>query len=165
MYNKTVNYGDEIDSSLLPTHLADSLRHVEARAVRVESSRVLFKGGAFRLVGSWNVLSPFGFGDMTVDADRHQVQYRLSFLQLLLIATAGTLFLAVFGLIMSRSWYVLAAIPFWWLWMVVGNLAIGLGRFESFVQSAIATAPRLSNDQPGPHLSAKLPINATGEVE
>src|SRR5580693_8994219 len=106
MYTRTLNFGDEVNAAALPTYLADCLRGVEARGVVIEANRVLFRGGVFRLVGNWNVLCPFGFGDLAVDANLRQIRYRLSFRQLMLVATALTLFITVFGSIESRSWHV-----------------------------------------------------------
>jgi len=43
------------------------------------------------------------------------------------------------------AWHSLAgllAAPIWWIWLVGGNVLIGLPRFEKFVSSAIETAPR-----------------------
>jgi len=142
LYTRTLNFGSEVSCAELPSHLADCLRGVEARRVTIEGNRVLFRGGLLRLVDNWNVLCPFGFGDVTVDVDHHRVQYRLSFRQIVLFGAAMTLFITVFGSIASRSWHVLAAIPFFLLMLVGGHLAVGLGRFESFLRHAVETAPR-----------------------
>lgn len=143
MYTRTLHFGDEVNAAALLTYLADCLRSAEARGVVIEANRVLFRGGVFRLVSNWNVLCPFGFGDLTVDANLRQIRYRLSFRQLWLVAAALTLFIAVFGSIETRSWRVLAAIPFFLLWLFGANLAVGLGRFKSFLQHAVEQAPRV----------------------
>ena len=142
MYTRRLNFGDQVDMAVLPTHLANCLRGVEARAVKIEANRVRFRGGVFRVVSNWNVLCPFGFGDLTVHTNLHQVEYRLSVRELVLVGTTMTLSLTAFMLIESRSWHILAAIPFFWLWLVGANLAIGFNRFKSFLQHAIETAPR-----------------------
>ncbi len=143
LYTRELNFGNEIDPAALPLHLANCLRGVHARAVTVEANQVRFRGGIFRFVSNWNVLVPFGYGDVTIDASRRQVQYRLSFRQLMIFVLALSLFATLSAAIESRSYGFLAAIPIFWLFLVGANLAIGLGRFESFLQNAIETAPHL----------------------
>jgi hypothetical protein len=127
----------------LPTHLANCLRRVEARQVATEANRISFKGGVFRLVGNWNVLCPFGFGDLTVDANTRQIQYRLSFRQLFFVATALTGFLGICASFELRSWPAVPFIPLIWAWLFGGNLILGIPRFEAFLRGAIETAPRM----------------------
>jgi len=74
----TVDFDHEIDSSLLPAHLAGCLRDVDANAVQVRDNRVTFRGGFFRLVTNWNVLVSFRFGDLAVDSDTCEVRHCLS---------------------------------------------------------------------------------------
>jgi hypothetical protein len=42
----------------------------------------------------------------------------------------------------GKTLSLLPVLPFMWLWLVGGNLAIGIPRFKSFVTRAVATAPR-----------------------
>jgi hypothetical protein len=143
LYTRTLNFGGETDSTELPTHLANCLRSVQASAVRVEGSSVQFRGGVFRFVSSWNVLGPFGFGNLTVDANSRQVQYTLSLRQLFFVTTALTVFLAIFVLVEWPSWGAVVFIPLVWTWMFGGNLVNGIPRFETFLGHSIETAPRL----------------------
>jgi len=87
MHTGDVSFDDEVDLLVLPTHLAACLRDVKARAVEIEGNHIAFTGGMFRLVSNWNVLVPFGYGDLTVDASTRQVHYRLSSRQLVIPVT------------------------------------------------------------------------------
>jgi hypothetical protein len=147
MHTGDVPFDDKVDLVVLPTHLADCLRGVKARAIKIEGNHIAFTGGMFRLVSNWNVLVPFGDGDVTVDASTRQVHYRLSSRQLVIPVTVLTIVLAIFGIIQmtaSRSWpwQPILAIPLLWAWLVGGNLAIGLWRFQRFLRRAISAAPR-----------------------
>jgi len=82
MISGSVGFAQEIDPSLLPKHLAECMRSVDADAVEITNNRVTFKGGVFRFVTNWNVLVPFGFGDVTVDPETRAVVYGLSYRQL-----------------------------------------------------------------------------------
>jgi hypothetical protein len=142
-YTSTVNFEGDVDSALLPAHLADCLRRVDGRDVTVEQNRVSFTSGLFRLVSNWNVLVPFGFGDLMVDAAAGRVRYRLSYRQLVIFATVMTGVMAVFVSFESRTWAGLVFIPFMYGWLVGANLAIGIPRFDGFLRRAIETAPRI----------------------
>jgi predicted MFS family arabinose efflux permease len=91
-------------------------------------------------------LVPFGFGELTVDGNVRRVQYRLSFRQIMLVATALMLFMTAFLLFEGPPkppLRLLVIIPLGWAWLVGGNLAYGLPHFASFLRRAIETAPRL----------------------
>src|SRR5713226_3498439 len=96
MYTRTVNFDGDVDLATLPAHLANCLRRLDAREVEVDQNRVSFTGGMFRFVSNWNVLVPFGFGDLTVDSSARHIRYRLSFRQLVIFATAGVGIMAGF---------------------------------------------------------------------
>jgi hypothetical protein len=141
------SFNPEVDLPALPLHLADCLRSVHARSVETEGNRVAFTGGLFRLVSNWNVLVPFGFGDLTVHIDAREVRYRLSFRQLVFAGTALVGLIAAFAVSAflasgSSSWQPLLFIPLLWIWLVVVNLTIAIPRFKDFVRRAIETAPR-----------------------
>ena len=147
MHTGDVPFDDGVDLTVLPTHLAKCLRDVRAHAIEIEGSHIAFAGSVFRLVSKWNVLVPFGYGDLTVDAITRQVHYRLSSRQLVIPATVVSVGLAVFaivGMTGSRDWpwQPILAIPLIWVWIVGGNLAIGLWRFQRFLRRAVSTAPR-----------------------
>lgn len=142
MYTRTLKFETDIDGEALPAHLANCLWDLRPREVEVNGNRVSFTGGFFLSVDKWNLLIPFGFGDITVHADTHQLRYRLSIRQLLVGVTAllGILSGVVryaFGL---RDF--LPAITIGWIWMVGLNLFIGFGGVDKFLRSSIETAPR-----------------------
>jgi hypothetical protein len=136
-----------VDSDSLPAHLARCLRSVDASTVEIIGSRVTFTAGIFRLVSNWNILVGFGSGDLTVDSDACKVRYTLNCWQLVIVATVMIVFGAVILLASvsdsgGKTLSLLPVLPFMWLWLVGGNLAIGIPRFKSFVTRAVATAPR-----------------------
>jgi hypothetical protein len=100
MHTGDVPFDDGVDLTVLPTHLAKCLRDVRAHAIEIEGSHIAFAGGMFRLVSNWNVLVPFGYGDLTVDPITRQVHYRLSSRQLVIPATvvaSGLRYLRLLG--------------------------------------------------------------------
>jgi hypothetical protein len=82
-----VHFDRDTDASLLPEHLASCLRGIYANSVEVRDTRVTFTGGLFRFVTNWNVLIPFGEGDLTVDSDTGEVRYRVSFFEYVAVTT------------------------------------------------------------------------------
>jgi hypothetical protein len=149
MHTGNISFDDGVDLTVLPTHLANCLRDVRAGAVVIEGSHIAFTRGMFRLVTNWNVLVPFGYGDLTVDAINRQIYYRLSSRQLVISATVVSVLIAVFvivGMTASRGgpWQPILAIPLIWVWIVGGNLATGQWRFQRFLRRAVSTAPRQS---------------------
>lgn len=52
MYTKTVNVDFAVDLAMLPAHLADRLRRINARTVEVDQNRISFTGGLFGSGGS-----------------------------------------------------------------------------------------------------------------
>jgi hypothetical protein len=147
MHTGDVPFDNGVDLTVLPTHLANCLRDVKAHAIEIEGSHIAFTGGMFRLVSNWNVLVPFGYGDLTVDAVTRQIHYRLSSRQLVITAVVVSVMLAVsviVGMTASRGgpWQPILVIPLIWIWIVGGNLGIGLWRFQCFLRDAVSTAPR-----------------------
>lgn len=145
-YTGTVDFDLELDPTVLPLHLGDCLRQKHASTVEVSGNHVEFTAGMFRLVSNWNVLVPFGFGDLAVDPKNRQVRYSVSFRQLTILATGMVGLMAAFILFGSPSEFPLVFIPIMWAWFVGGNLLIGVPRFQSFLRRSISTAPRVSNE-------------------
>jgi len=143
MYKGTLTFDRDIDAAMLPNHLAESLRHINAQRVNVNHNRISFAGGIVGSRSKWDILLPFGFGDLTVDSDARQLRYRLSFRQLVVSATlmAGILSVSAHYLLHSPTGLLFAAIG--WAWLVGLNLFIGIPRFKNFVKDAIKTAPCL----------------------
>jgi len=143
MYTRVISFAGDVDVAMLPAHIADGLRHLDARAVEVNQNHVSFTGGIFRSVGNWNVLVPFGFGELAVDSDARHVRYRVSFRQLVIGATVMVGIMGGFIWYESHSWQGLLFAGIGWMWIVGGNFALGISRFESFLRRVIVTAPRL----------------------
>ena len=141
-YSGSVDFDSAIDSAALPMHLRDCLLQEHASSVELRGNRVEFTAGLFRMVGSWNVLVPFGSGDLTVDPEHRQVRYSLSARQFVLLGTVMVSLISGFMLFGTRSLTSLAFIPFMLLWLVGGNLVIGVPRFHNFVRRALSSAPR-----------------------
>jgi hypothetical protein len=96
----------------------------------------------FRLVSNWNVLVPFGFGDVTADIRAGVLRYRVSLRQLTLGGTLFTCGVTVFLVWSKAPIGTLLVVPFMWLWFVGGNFVIGVARFERLLRRALVTAPR-----------------------
>jgi hypothetical protein len=145
-----LSFDAEIDPTALANHLANCLRSVKASTVEILGNRVVFTGGIFRLVSNWNVLVPFGSGDLTIDADSRQVHYCVSFRELALLGTAMVGLATVF-ILASPNRLPLLFVPLMWLWLVGGNVALGIFRFKRFVGRALATAPHLTRQPAWTH--------------
>ncbi len=146
MYTGTINVDEDVQPSALMPHLAECLRRVRARHITVDGNRITFKGGVFRFVSNWNVLSPFGTGELEFLPTTRQVRYRLSLAQCIIVGTVIGGFLAVLMLCVPHSepppeGFVPVALVFWVL-LVGVSLLIGIGRFESFLGESISTAPK-----------------------
>lgn len=143
MYTKTLTIDSAVDLAKLPAHLAVRLQQIKAGTVEVNQNHISFTGGLFgQGRNRWDILIPFGFGDLTVESSTRQLRYRLSFRQLFL---AGTIMVGILTGFSYFAWHSLSALlaaPIWWIWLVGINLLIGLPRFEKFVNSAVEAAPR-----------------------
>jgi len=144
-YNGALDFDEGVDRASLLAHLDFCLRKINARDVQISSDSVSFRGGLFRGVNNWNLLIPFGRGKLVVDDVRHEVRYRLSFRQLMLAA------LTLLGLAACLAWsdfghnpFTLVALAVGWLWLVGGNLAIGIPRFRRFLRDSIDALPAQS---------------------
>lgn len=98
----------------------------------------------FRLVTNWNILVPFGFGDLSVDPQGRKVQYCLSYRQLAVSWIVGC-GVAEIGLAILRPqhmFWIMLGVPALCVVVSSVNLAIGVSRFQGFLRRAIANAPR-----------------------
>src|SRR5215813_3759881 len=127
--NGTRSFDTDVDLAALPTHLAYCLRSVRASKVEIQGDCVAFTGGIFRLVPNWNLLVPFGSGDLTVDRKSRKIHYRVSVRQMVLMVTGMLAGGALFPL-MDHVWKPL--------------LLLGVVRFRHFIGRSLATAPRLT---------------------
>ena len=147
MHTRSVEYGSQVDSTQLGTHLVHCLSRANPLQVRVAGNRIFFKGGVFRWVSNWNVLIPFGHGEIEVDSDSHRVNYSLSYSQWL---TLGTIFVFLIGtfILFTSSKRDLWFLPLIWVWLVGINVVIGISRFEGFIRKCIETAPQTVQTRP-----------------
>jgi hypothetical protein len=142
-----LDFDDGVDTSRLLTHVADRLRAAKAQHVIISNESIAFHGGLFRFVGNWNVLVPFGYGELAVDQHRHEVRYRLSIGQLLAVATIMVLFLGAALLGAAKDGQnatppaLYLFLPFAWLCLVGGNIVLGVRRFERFLRESIDSTP------------------------
>ena len=146
-YTGTLEFDDGVDKTALIAHLADCLRKLDAHEIRISHTSVSFRGGMFRFVSNWNLLGPFGYGELIVNDATHEVRYHLSFRQLAWAATIILGCMSAFALYASgyNPGIPFLVFGFGWLWLVGGNLAIGIWRFRRFLRTAIDTfrsAPR-----------------------
>jgi len=142
-----IYFGEDIDPDKLVSHLADCFHQESADEVIVDGNRVAFKAGMFRLVSNWNALAGFRFGELIVDSQNRQVYYRLSFRQLVVMGTVMVSFMFAFSWL-AHAWQILIFMPLMWLWIVGGNLAIGVVKFQRFVSRSIESSPRRAAQAP-----------------
>lgn len=136
------DYDDGVTKAVLLAHLADQLRSVNAASIRVSANTVSFTGGLFRGVNNWNVLIPFGRGELITDEAKHEIHYRLDIRQL--VYTVGIMFafasVMMFSVIRDNP-AMLLLFALGCLWLIGGNLLMGLPRFKQFLRDAIDTVP------------------------
>lgn len=131
VYDGTLEFDTGIDKAALLTHIAECLRNVEARRVKISRDTIFFQGGLFRFVGRWNILVPFGSGEVLVDEVTHVARYRLSLRQLVCTATIALAFPAGIAWVgTTQAPFVPFVFAFGWLALVGGNLMIGVSRFQ-----------------------------------
>lgn len=121
-----VKFPAEASSAALSAHLANRLHDVSAKEVSVEGNSVSFVGGVFRFVTNWNVLVPFGFGDLTIDSANCEVSFRLSYRQLVVCTAVGFLVIVAMLLFLGlppTSWLILAS-PLIYVFAVISNVAV-----------------------------------------
>jgi hypothetical protein len=152
-YTRTVEFESEVDAAHLPAQLAESLRRVKANNVTVQGNCVTFKAGGFRWVTNWNVLVPFGFGDLSVDAEQRCVRYRQSLRQMGIAVAVQTIFLGVMAAKAGLDLFLLA--PLAWAILMGANLAIALPRFQFFLRRTIQRAPRRAQLKPDVDLARR----------
>jgi hypothetical protein len=138
----TLEFDERIDKAALLAHLAEQLRKQDARSITINHNAVSFRGGFFRLVNNRNVLNPFGHGELIVDNARPEVTYRLSVRQLVITMTivVAIPFVSLWSVVGANPTF-LFLLAFGWLWLVGGNLMIGVTRFKRFLRASIDTVP------------------------
>lgn len=129
------------DLARLPAHLATCLQGVSARSVQITGHQVSLKGGILRMVDNWNLLVPFGSGAVSVDPIHRRLCYQLDARQLLVFASALPVLLVFVAVANGGSAEMLLAALVIWLWLVGGNLLIGIPRFRRFLRKTLTSAP------------------------
>ncbi len=138
-----VPFDGPVDPSALQAHLVDNLREVHAKDIRIENRRIGFTGGYFRLVTTWNLLVPFGFGSLTVDSERRQVSYSLSYRQQAISNALIILLLEILFAALNTSTPLTTTLglPLVVLFASLLNVVRGRARFERFLRRAITSCP------------------------
>jgi hypothetical protein len=138
----TFEFDDGVDKAALLAHLAEQLRKLDARSIRISRDAVSFSGGVFRGVNNWNILIPFGHGELIVDNAKPEVSYRLSVRQLVITVTIILAFVFVnLWSVVRTDPAILFLLAFGWLWLIGGNLMVALPRFKRFLRDSIDTVP------------------------
>jgi hypothetical protein len=145
----TVNFEPDVDSSSLPLHLAAWLKNVHTKEVEVRGNRVTFKRVR---VGSYRSHASFGFGDLTVNPESHEVRYCLSYKGLVIssiitFAIAGIFLFVSPGFASFRSSEWIIFFPILWIFVTCANFVNGISRFEDFLERCLAAAPRIPKRQ------------------
>jgi hypothetical protein len=143
MIEGTLDFGDVQIETLL-AHLSDRLRDVEARRITISDNSVSFRGGLFRFAGRWNVLVPFGYGELVTDPEKRRVHYRLSIRELVVAVTTMMVLVAIGAWVLiqeSPGIVLFFALGWLWLWLVGGNLLFGIPRFKRFLREAVDSTP------------------------
>ena len=136
-YQRSVQLPPQVDESHLLRHVATCLQHVEARNICVNNDSVVFTGGVFRMVTTWNVLVPFDRGEFAVSADSRTLSYRLSYRHLLLISTVMVVWVGMFMFVSHLPVPFLLLLPLMWGWLFGANLALGKNRFDRFARRSL----------------------------
>lgn len=135
---------DGLRDRLLDT-FRQELDRLSPRKLDVSGDTVSFRGGVFRLVMNWNLLVPIGRGEIVVAPtdDGLLVRYRISFRELITVATIMILVMMVmiFGSEGIEAFPIVpVGLSFGWLFIVGGNIAICIPRFNSFVRKCAKQA-------------------------
>jgi|KBSMisStandDraft_5_1062788.scaffolds.fasta_scaffold492285_2 hypothetical protein len=128
----------EVDTTALPSHLADCLRDVHASTVEIVGNRVTFTGRYHRFMSNWSVLVPFDSGELTIEG--YELRFQVNFRQMVLI---GTVMVGLMPVLWRNNLVhplPLFVFPLAWLWLVGGNLLVGILRFKRFLHRALMSA-------------------------
>jgi len=125
------------------------IRGYEPNSISTAGARIDFTGGMFRLVSifSMNLLSPISSGTVTFrQVDRGvEVQYDLSFRQLLIFVTAAVVVMfGIFPLLWMgpRGSVPIPVLGVAWLWLFGMNFLMTRYRFPAALRRGLAAVPR-----------------------
>ena len=146
------NRPDPLDDVL--TSITASLEREKPTCLSRTGNRIDFKGGVLRLASGWNQLVAISRGEIRVERQTSGilVHYKISFTQLLIVATilvAGFFGLPVIGAPNLSVAIAVALLAIAWLWLVGGNIAITAYRFPRFLRRATESALDADGTLPG----------------
>ena len=123
------------------------LERARTSSISHSGSGVTFRGGLFRFVSNWNVLVPFGWGRIDVEAVQGAlvIHYHLSTVQILLLMLALTAVNVVYSFGSPTSMFVSAAIL---ICAFVGTYVIGQWRFRQWLIGNMITHRHASFPSP-----------------
>ena len=138
-FRSTVRFSNprSLGSPMLIDEFVCQLEKLRAKDIQAERDCVSFKGGCFRFVTGMNLLVPICRGLITIKekGDILRVTYKLSFYEMLLVASPMVVFLALFTYGHSHS--VPGAIcfaGFAFSFLAGGNILIAITRFQTWVR-------------------------------
>jgi hypothetical protein len=147
-YCGSVRLNHDTLPSTLPTHLAECLRRAGAWEVNVDENCITFKGSTVGTI--WDVLVPFGCGDLEVDSANREIRYRLRTAHLVVWATVTTVLAGAFLLAIGFFPRVLLVVilPFVWVWFPASSILVKVPRFDTFLHRSISSAPKTPASTP-----------------
>lgn len=141
IWQRRINAELEGDRDTFLKAMVEQLKAEKATSILVTGNRITFKGGLFRFVSGWNILTSVSSGYIEALPTRGGlfVTYYLSFRQLLIVATAlGFVFMG--DLLREKSLPIIAkiGIPIVTLLFLFGmNFLMTVIRFPSFIERAL----------------------------
>jgi len=140
MYSGAIKYDVNLEPSVLANALADCLLEVDAKNVFIMGNFIFFTGGIFRLVSNWNVLGPFGRGELEIDPVGKQVLFRLSLAQSIITSFLSAAGLGIFMIAVGAPiQFVATFLPVIWIVPLGANYFTGVSRFSSFLNKSITS--------------------------
>jgi hypothetical protein len=142
MYSGTVPIvrSQGLTDAVLAQQIADALHEAKGRDVTIASNRVYFTGGIFRslFMSNWNVLLPFGHGEIEIHSQKGYVRYRLSILPLFVAVALMSALAAIMLYRPDAPQRYHKGLGLIWAWLFGGNFLLGIIRFHFFLKRAIA---------------------------
>jgi hypothetical protein len=128
-----------LEPDLALDRLRVALEKADARNLRRDGSRLVFYGGIFRFVGSWNILCPISTGEISASpmSDGAKVTYRLSFVEILVVVSLMLAFMAGIAPGNARAESA-RMLLLGWSWLVGGNYLLTAWRFPRFLRRAVS---------------------------
>lgn len=113
------------------------------------------------MVDNWNLPVPFGSGAVSVDPIHRRLCYQLDARQPLVFASALPVLLMVVAVTNGGTAEMLLVALVIWLWLVGGNLLIGIPRFRRFLRKTLTSkSNRLTRERDAPPATLRGPERA-----